>query len=225
VERGQTVALVGHTGAGKTTVINLLERFYDIQSGAIRINGEDIRDLKQRALRSLMVTVQQDPFIFSGTVAENIRLGEERITEDRMRRASRIVHAAGFIEALPEQYETRLVEKGENLSTGQKQLLAFARAMAHDPEILVLDEATANIDTPTEALIQSAIAELTRKRTSIIIAHRLSTIQNADKILVLHRGEKAEEGSHTALLARRGLYWRLYQLQHREARIMGREAS
>lgn len=225
VENGQAVALVGHTGAGKTTIANLLERFYDIQSGRILINGTDIRDVKQHSLRSLMVTVQQDPFIFSGTVAENIRLGARAITGEDMKSAARLVHADPFIRLLPQGYGTRLVEKGENISTGQKQLLSFARAMAFDPEILILDEATANIDTRTEALIQSAIAELTRRRTSIIIAHRLSTIQNADKIVVLHRGEKVEEGNHQELLARRGIYWRLYQLQYKEERIRGRMAE
>ncbi|MBU0756241.1 MAG: ABC transporter ATP-binding protein/permease [Planctomycetes bacterium] len=224
VSRGQTLAIVGHTGAGKTTVINLLQRFYDIQSGSIRINGKDIREYKQHALRTLMVSVQQDPFIFTGTVAENIRLGAGEITSQRLRGAARLVSAAPFIEALPRQYDMALVEKGENLSTGQKQLLSFARAMAFDPEILILDEATANIDTPTETLIQSAIAELTRRRTSIIIAHRLSTIQNADKIVVLHKGKKLEEGNHQELLSRRGLYWRLYQLQYQEDRIRGKSA-
>lgn len=223
VESGQTAALVGHTGAGKTTIINLLQRFYDIRSGSIRINGEDIRNLKQHALRSLMVSVQQDPFIFSGTVAENIRLGEKDIDDERMAAASRLVNAHVFIDQLPESYASRLVEKGENLSTGQKQLLSFARAMAFDPEILILDEATANIDTPTEALIQAAIAELIRKRTSIIIAHRLSTIQNADKILVLHRGKVIEEGNHNELLSNRGLYWRLYQLQYKEEELRRKE--
>jgi ATP-binding cassette subfamily B protein len=224
VDRGQTLALVGHTGAGKTTVINLLQRFYDIQSGSIRVNGTDIRELEQRALRGLMVSVQQDPFIFSGKIRENIRLGEERITPEQVKEAARLVNAAPFIEALPQNYATDLVEKGENLSTGQKQLLSFARAMVFDPEILILDEATANIDTPTEALIQAAIAELTRKRTSIIIAHRLSTIQNADKIIVLHKGEMAEEGNHQELLSKRGLYWRLYQRQYKEQRIRGKSA-
>lgn len=216
VNRGETLAIVGHTGAGKTTIINLLQRFYDIQGGAIRINGTDIRSFGQHSLREAMVAVQQDPFIFSGTVAENIRLGKKSITDEAMIDAAQIVNANGFIESLPDRYEGLLVEKGENLSTGQKQLLSFARAMAFDPEILILDEATANIDTPTEALIQSAIAALTRKRTSIIIAHRLSTIQNADKIIVLHHGKKMEEGNHQELLAERGLYWRLYQLQYRE---------
>jgi ATP-binding cassette subfamily B protein len=205
-------------------VINLLQRFYDIQEGAIRVNGEDVRRVTQRSLRGLMVAVHQDPFIFSRTIGQNIRLGEEGISRERMESAARLVNATSFIEALPEKYDTELVERGDNLSTGQKQLLSFARAMAFDPEILILDEATANIDTPTEALIQSAIAELTRKRTSIIIAHRLSTIQNADKILVFHRGEKAEEGSHQELLEERGIYWRLYQLQYKEERLRHRKS-
>jgi len=221
VEKGRTLALVGHTGAGKTTVINLLERFYDIQSGSIKINGQEIREVTQKSLRSLMVAVQQDPFIFSAPVQDNIRMGEDRISDNAITKAARLVKANSFIDALPAQYETKLVEKGENLSTGQKQLLSFARAMAYDPEILILDEATANIDTPTEALIQSAIAELTRERTSIIIAHRLSTIQNADKIVVLHKGEKAEEGTHQELLSRKGIYWRLYKLQFNRSPIKG----
>ncbi|MFH2002362.1 MAG: ABC transporter ATP-binding protein [Planctomycetota bacterium] len=216
VDMGQTLAIVGHTGAGKTTVINLLQRFYDIQGGAVRINGKDIRRYTQSSLRKTMVAVQQDPFVFSGTIDENIRLGKKEIKEADVKAAARLVNAHDFIENLPEQYDSLLVEKGENLSTGQKQLLSFSRAMAYDPEILILDEATANIDTPTEALIQSAIAALTRKRTSIIIAHRLSTIQNADKIIVLHHGKKVEEGNHQELLGMRGLYWRLYQLQYRE---------
>ncbi len=221
--QGETVALVGHTGSGKTTVINVLQRFYEIQSGRILVNGTDIRDVTQRSLRSLMVSVQQDPFIFSGTVAENIRLGEETISDEGMKEAARLVNAKTFIEQLPEEYDTTLVERGENLSTGQKQLLSFARAMAFDPELLILDEATSNIDTATEALIQKAIAELTRARTSIIIAHRLSTIRNADKIIVLHKGEMVEDGTHEELLAHQGLYWRLYRMQYREEQIRGGE--
>jgi ATP-binding cassette subfamily B protein len=219
VDRGQSVALVGHTGAGKSTIINLLARFYDIQGGRITVNGADIADLSQRSLRSRMAAVLQDPFIFSRSVAENIRLGEERIGREHVREAARIVNAGSFIEEMPEGYDTVLVERGENISTGQKQLVSFARAMAFDPDILILDEATANIDTATEALIQAAIAELTRRRTSIIVAHRLSTIQNADKIIVLHHGRKVEEGNHNELLAQRGLYHRLYQLQYKEELI------
>jgi len=190
VDRGQTLAIVGHTGAGKTTIINLLQRFYDIQGGAIRINDLDLHEYGLHSLRRAMVAVQQDPFIFSGSIEENIRLGKNTISDEDVSAAAQLVNANDFIEDLPEQYESRLVEKGDNLSTGQKQLLSFARAMAYDPEILILDEATADTDTPTEALIQSAIAALTRRRTSIIIAHRLSTIQNADNIIVLHRGKK-----------------------------------
>lgn len=219
VGKGETVALVGHTGAGKSTVINLLSRFYDIQEGRILVNGTDIRELGQRALRSRLVTVLQDPFIFSRTVAENIRLGEDRIADDVVEHAARIVNAHDFIAELPDGYDTMLVERGENISTGQKQLVSFARAMAFDPDLLILDEATASIDTATESLIQAAITELTRRRTSIVIAHRLSTIQNADTIIVLHHGRKAEEGSHVELLERRGLYHRLYQLQYKEEMI------
>jgi len=222
VARGETVALVGHTGAGKSTVITLLSRFYDVQKGRILVNGVDVKELAQQSLRSRLVIVLQDPFIFSRSVEENIRLGEETIDSDRVRSAARLVKADRFITNLPDGYDTQLVERGENLSTGQKQLLSFARAMAFDPDLLILDEATANIDTATEALIQSAISELTRKRTSIVIAHRLSTIQNADKIIVLHHGRKVEEGDHAALLARRGLYHRLYELQYKEEMIRGK---
>jgi len=221
VEKGQTLALVGHTGAGKSTVINLLNRFYDVQGGCILVNGKDIRTLDQRSLRAATATVLQDPFIFSRSVAENILLGNRALSDADVRAASELVKAHGFIEKLPQGYDTVLVERGDNLSTGQKQLLAFARAMAFDPDLLILDEATANIDTETEALIQAAITELTRERTSIIIAHRLSTIQSADKIIVLHHGRKIEEGSHNELLALRGLYYRLYELQYKEERIRG----
>jgi len=203
-------------------VINLLSRFYDVQKGRILVNGVDVKELAQQSLRSRLVIVLQDPFIFSRSVEENIRLGEETIDSDRVRSAARLVKADRFITNLPDGYDTQLVERGENLSTGQKQLLSFARAMAFDPDLLILDEATANIDTATEALIQSAISELTRKRTSIVIAHRLSTIQNADKIIVLHHGRKVEEGDHAALLARRGLYHRLYELQYKEEMIRGK---
>jgi len=222
VNQGETVALVGHTGAGKSTVINLLCRFYDVQEGRIAVNGADVKELAQRSLRSRFVIVLQDPFIFSRSVEENIRLGKRAITDEEVRGAARLANADRFISGLADGYATELFERGENLSTGQKQLLSFARAMAFDPDLLILDEATANIDTATEALIQSAISELTRKRTSIVIAHRLSTIQNADKIIVIHHGRKVEEGNHAALLARRGLYHRLYELQYKEEVIRGK---
>ena len=221
VERGRTVALVGHTGSGKTTLVSLLQRFYDVQEGAIRINGRDIRDFEQRALRGLMASVQQDPFLFTGTVSENLRLGEKEIDGERIRAAAALANARAFIEELPGKFESRLHEQGSNLSTGQKQLLSIARAMAFDPEILILDEATSSVDTVTESLIQAAIAELTRRRTSIVIAHRLPTTRGADRIIVMHRGRKVEEGNHAELVRRRGIYWRLYRMQYREEQIRG----
>lgn len=216
IEQGQTVAIVGPTGSGKTTLMALLCRFYDIQKGAILVDGIDIRELSQQELRDRIAIVLQDVFLFKGSVTENIRLGEAGISDGRIREVAEAVNAAPFIERLPQRYDSNVKERGATLSVGQKQLLSFARALAFDPEILILDEATSSIDTETEKLIQAALGRLTQDRTSLIIAHRLSTIQNADKILVLHHGHVAEEGSHRELLECNGLYRRLYDLQYRE---------
>jgi len=214
VERGQSVAIVGPTGSGKTTLMSLLCRFYDIQKGEILIDGVDIRKMTQSALREKIAIVLQEGFLFKGTVSENIRLGETSIPDDRIRDVAAAVNAAPFIERLPNKYDSSVKERGATFSVGQKQLLAFARALAFEPEILILDEATSNIDTETEQLVQDALHRLTSGRTSMIIAHRLSTIQNSDKILVLHHGHLAEEGNHQQLLKQDGLYRRLYELQY-----------
>jgi ATP-binding cassette, subfamily B, multidrug efflux pump len=215
VEPGRSVALVGSTGAGKTTLTSLLARFYDVTSGRITVDGVDVRAWDPAALRSVMALVLQDVHLFSGTVTSNIRLGSA-ISDERVRAAARAVHAHAFIESLPQGYDTPVRERGATLSVGQKQLLSFARALAHDPRILILDEATSSVDTETEALIQEALKVLLRGRTAIVIAHRLSTVQNVDEILVLHKGQIRERGTHAGLLAQRGLYWRLYQLQYKE---------
>ena len=215
VSPGQSVAVVGATGAGKSTLINLLCRFYEAQRGEVLVDGLDVKAWDARALRGRIGVVQQDVFLFSGSVARNIRLGEEGIDDARVRRAAADVNAARFIERLPNGYEEDVRERGNALSTGQRQLLAFARALAFDPDILVLDEATSNIDTETEGLIQEAVTRLMKGRTSIVIAHRLSTIRNADRIVVLHHGEVRETGTHEELLNARGIYHRLYQLQYK----------
>jgi ATP-binding cassette subfamily B protein len=209
---GETVALVGHTGAGKTTIINLLLRYYDVVKGRVTVDGVDVRELPQHDLRAVIGLVQQDVFLFTGDIASNIRLGAP-IADAAVEAAARRVGAHRFIERLPERYAHRLGERGQSVSVGERQLLAFARALAVDPAILVLDEATSSVDAEAEALIQSAIAELMRGRTSIVVAHRLSTVQHADTILVLHHGQIRERGSHRELLAAGGLYERLYQLQ------------
>ncbi len=214
VEPGQTVALVGHTGSGKTTITNLLMRFYDVQRGSILLDGVDVREWDLKSLRENFAVVLQDVFLFSGTVEGNIRLGREDISEERVEWAAREVHADDFIERLPEKYKSEVRERGAGLSVGQKQLISFARALAFDPALLILDEATSSIDTETEQLIQQAIERVLRDRTSIVVAHRLSTVQRADQILVLHHGELREAGTHQQLLARRDLYWRLYKLQY-----------
>jgi ATP-binding cassette subfamily B protein len=217
IEPGERVAFVGATGAGKTSLINLLLRFYDVQKGRILLDGIDISKARQKEVRRHIGLVLQDPFIFTGTIADNIRLRDESITMSQVRDAARLVGAERFIAEFPQGYQHLLVERGANLSTGQKQLLAFARSVAFDPEVmLVLDEATANIDSETEAQIQESLERLTARRTSIIIAHRLATIRSADRIFVLHRGEIVEQGSHDELLAVRGRYYRLWLLQQRD---------
>ena len=216
VEPGQRLAIVGATGAGKSTIINLLMRFYDVSRGRILLDGVDIRDLALDDLRRRFGLVLQDVHLFSGTVAGNIRLGTATIGDDRVRHALRAVHADRFVDRLPGGLDTPVVERGATLSTGQKQLLSFARALAFDPQVLVLDEATSSVDTETEILIRDALRVLMRSRTTVAIAHRLSTIQDMDTILVLHKGQVREAGGHQDLLARRGLYYRLYQLQYQD---------
>lgn len=217
VAPGQSVALVGHTGSGKTTITNLLMRFYDVQRGRILLDGVDVRDWDLQALRENFAVVLQDVFLFSGSVEGNIRLGRQDISPERVEWAAKEVRADRFIERLPEAYKSEVRERGAGLSVGQKQLISFARALAFDPALLILDEATSSIDTETEQLIQQAIERVMRQRTSVVVAHRLSTIQRADRIIVLHHGAIREQGSHQDLLAMRGLYWRLYKLQYAEA--------
>jgi ATP-binding cassette, subfamily B, multidrug efflux pump len=214
VSPGQSVALVGHTGSGKTTITNLLMRFYDAQKGRVLLDGVDVRDWDLQSLRENFAVVLQDIFLFSGTVESNIRLGREDITDERVHWAATEVRADNFIRRLPLEYKSEVRERGAGLSVGQKQLISFARALAFDPALLILDEATSSIDTETEQLIQDAIARVMRNRTSVIVAHRLSTIQRADNIIVLHHGEIREQGTHQDLLALQGLYWRLYKLQY-----------
>ncbi len=215
VNPGETVAIVGATGSGKTTIINLLCRFYDIQKGQILIDGHDIRDYKVEALRSAIAIVQQDVFLFSGTIESNITLNHACISSEQVREAGRRVHVDKFVQSLPEAYGTEVQERGSTLSVGQKQLIAFARALAHDPRILILDEATSSVDTETELMIQDALQYLMQGRTSLVVAHRLSTIRNADKILVMHKGHIRESGTHAELLEQHGIYYRLYQLQYK----------
>ncbi|HEV2829633.1 MAG TPA: ABC transporter ATP-binding protein [Pyrinomonadaceae bacterium] len=214
VEPGQSVALVGHTGSGKSTITNLLMRFYDVQRGRILLDGVDLRDWDLQALRENFAVVLQEIFLFSGTIAGNIRLGREDISEERVTWAAQEVSAAPFINRLHGGYQAAVKERGAGLSVGQKQLISFARALAFDPAILILDEATSSIDTETEQLIQQAIERVMRNRTSIVVAHRLSTIQRAEQIIVLHHGEIRERGTHQELLAHHGLYWKLYKLQY-----------
>ena len=217
INPGESVAFVGATGAGKTSLISLMSRFYDVQEGEVLIDDINVRDLEQQDLRRHIGAVLQDPFIFSGTIASNIRLHNEAITDEQVKRAATFVNAAHFIEQLPGGYDHVVNERGAGLSTGQKQLLAFARAIAFNPEImLILDEATSSVDTETEFLIQDALNKLIKGRTSVIIAHRLSTIRNVDRIIVLHKGNIVEQGSHEELLAKRGYYYRLYELQYAE---------
>ncbi|HEX4770545.1 MAG TPA: ABC transporter ATP-binding protein [Bryobacteraceae bacterium] len=219
----QTVAIVGHTGAGKTTLTSLLLRFYDIQKGAIRIAGIDIRNFDLIELRRQFGVVLQDPYLFTGTLAENIRLGTDSISDQQIRAASAQVNFLDFVEELAEGFNTPVRERGNGFSTGQKQLISFARALAHDPRILILDEATSSVDTDTELRIREALDRMVSGRTSVIIAHRLSTIQRADRIIVMHKGQLREIGSHQELLSLRGIYWKLYRLQYKEQEIEGRE--
>lgn len=214
IEPGQRIGIVGATGSGKTTLINLLLRFYDVTSGRITVDGVDVRQVGLDDLRSNFALVLQDVYLFSGTIASNIRLGRSDITDDRVRRAAEAVHVDAFIRHLPQGYETPVAERGATLSVGQKQLLSFARALAFDPRVLVLDEATSSVDSETELLIRDALHVLMQGRTTLAIAHRLSTVQDMDRILVLHRGQLRESGTHQELLAQRGIYYRLYQLQY-----------
>lgn len=216
VEPGETVAVVGHTGAGKTTLMHLLLRFYDVQRGAIRIGGVDLRDMDPRELRRNFGFVFQDPYLFTGTIEDNIRLGTGHITLEEVEAAAEQANLLDFIRNLPEGFSQPVRERGGSLSTGQKQLISFARALAHNPRYLILDEATSSVDTETELRIREAVARMVEGRTSILIAHRLSTIQRADRILVMHKGRLRESGTHQELLAQRGIYWKLYQLQYRE---------
>jgi len=216
---GKKYALVGHTGAGKTSLTRLLGRFYDIQQGSIEINGKEIRQWDMENLRSHMAVVPQDVFLFSGTVIENIRLGNTNISEEEVIKAAELVNAAHFIDKLPGKYNAKIRERGGNLSQGQKQLLALARAIVFNPSILIMDEATSNIDSESEYLIQEALKTVMIGRTSIVIAHRLSTIQYMDKIVVMHHGKIHEIGDHQELLKKRGLYYRLYQLQYKDQEI------
>lgn len=212
-KQGETVALVGHTGSGKSSIINLLFRFYDPQEGTITIDGQDVRDLPKQWIREHMGIVLQDPYLFTGTIASNVSLNDKKISRDTIEKALRDVGAEQLLSHLPQGFDEPVVEKGSTLSAGQRQLISFARALAYDPAILILDEATANIDTETEAIIQSALEVLKKGRTTFIIAHRLSTIRSSDQILVLHQGQIAERGNHDELMALGGRYYQMYQLQ------------
>jgi ATP-binding cassette subfamily B multidrug efflux pump len=221
IEPGQTIAIVGHTGAGKTTLTSLMMRFYDVTAGAILLDGIDLREQDLAALRHHFAVVLQDPFLFTGTLAENIRFGNEEITETALRQAARDVNVLDFVETLPGGFDEPVWERGNSLSTGQKQLINFARALAYNPRILILDEATSSVDTDTELRIRGALERMVEGRTSVLIAHRLSTVQRADSILVMHKGQLREKGSHQQLLAQRGLYWKLYQLQYKDQEMNG----
>jgi ATP-binding cassette subfamily B protein len=216
IEPGETIAVVGHTGAGKTTIASLLLRFYDVQRGVIRIGGIDIREFDLENLRRNFGIVLQDPHLFTGTIAENIRLGTSGISDGQMADAAARVNLLDFVQSLPEGFAQPVRERGAGYSTGQKQLINFARALAHNPRFLILDEATSSVDTETELRIREALQQLVEGRTSIVIAHRLSTIQRADRIIVMHKGRLREIGTHQELLAMRGIYWKLYQLQYKD---------
>ena len=219
IEPGETVAIVGHTGAGKTTIISLLMRFYDVQKGAVKIDGVDVKEMDLPELRRRYGVVLQDPFLFTGTVEGNIRLGTKEITDEDVEKAAEDVNLADFIRALPQGFKEEVRERGSTLSTGQKQLISFARALAHDPKILILDEATSSVDTETEMRVRDALSRMVEGRTSVVIAHRLSTIQRADKIIVMHKGQVREVGTHQQLLAQHGIYYKLYQLQYKDQEI------
>ena len=216
VEPGQTVAIVGHTGAGKTTLTSLMMRFYDVTAGNILLDGVDLREQNLTELRQHFSVVLQDPFLFTGTLADNIRFGNEAVTDARMRQAAEDVNVLDFVESLPLKFDEPVRERGNSLSTGQKQLINFARALAFNPRILILDEATSSVDTDTELRIRGALERMVTGRTSVLIAHRLSTVQRAETILVMHKGQLREMGSHQQLLNKRGLYWKLYQLQYKD---------
>ena len=219
VAAGERVAFVGHTGSGKTTTLKLLARLYELQSGTIRVDGVDIRDVSRAELRRRMAFVLQDVFLFEGDLRYNIDLGAE-ISDEQLERAVSVTHLKPMVDRLPDGYEQPVSERGVNFSTGERQLLSFARALVREPTILLLDEATSSIDTETEALVQDALHHLMAGKTSIVVAHRLSTIKDVDRIYVMHQGEICERGRHEELLAQRGLYWRLYKLQyaHQEGR-------
>jgi ATP-binding cassette subfamily B protein len=219
IKQGETIAIVGHTGAGKTSIINIFNRFYDIQKGEILLDDIPINRMSKDDLRRRISMVLQDVFLFHGTIRSNITMGNPDISDERMIEAAKMVNADRFIRKLPGGYEAEVVERGSTLSVGQRQLISFARALAHNPRILILDEATSSVDTETELLIQQAIEKLLVGRTAIVIAHRLSTIQNADRIIVLHRGEIKEMGNHQELLAKRGIYYKLYQLQYKDQEV------
>ncbi len=220
IKAGESVAIVGATGAGKTSIISIMSRFYDIQDGEILLDGVDIRKMRRADVRRHIGAVLQDPVLFSGTITSNIRLHNKDVSDEQVRRAAEFVNADKFIEQLPDGYDSEVRERGANFSAGQRQLLAFARAIAFDPEVLlVLDEATSSVDTETETLIQDALERLMKGRTSIIIAHRLFTIRHVDRIIVLHRGRVVEEGNHDNLLAKQGYYHRLYELQYQEQEL------
>ena len=216
IEPDETAAIVGHTGAGKTTITALMMRFYDIQRGEILVDDVDVRKQDLTTLRRRFGVVLQDPFLFTGTIADNVRLGSSWITDEQLESACDEVNVGDFIRTLPQQFKEPVQERGATLSTGQKQLISFARALAHAPRILILDEATSSVDTDTELRVRMALSRMITGRTSILIAHRLSTIQSADTILVMHKGHLREKGSHQELLAQRGLYWKLYQLQYKD---------
>jgi ATP-binding cassette subfamily B protein len=219
IEPGENVAIVGHTGAGKTTMISLLLRFYDVQKGAIRMDGVDVREMDLNDLRRRFGVVLQDPFLFTGTISGNIRLGTSWIEDEHIEQAAEEVNLGDFIRTLPNGFAEEVRERGSTLSTGQKQLISFARALAHNPQILILDEATSSVDTETEFRVRDALGRMVEGRTSLVIAHRLSTVQRADKIIVMHKGRVREMGTHQQLLAQRGIYYKLYQLQYKDQEI------